>query len=86
VVARSGCVRSRGSRWYPRHLVTLDIPLVVALGNLTLLERVASARFAALASEREYSNDEQIDDALRSVLFRVPKPGVTDREPASCRC
>ena len=60
-------------------LVTLDISLVVALGNPTLLERVGVGPVSqALASEREYSNDEQIDDALRSVLFRVPKPGVTD--------
>ena len=52
-------------------LVTLDIPLVVALGNPTLLERVGVGPVSqALASEREYSNDEQIDDALRSVLFR----------------
>ncbi len=64
-------------------LVTLDIPLVVALGNPTLLERVGVGPVSqALASEREYSNDEQIDDALRSVLFRVPKPGVTD--PRAC--
>ena len=64
-------------------LVTLDIPLVVALGNPTLLERVGVGPVSqALASEREYNNDEQIDDALRSVLFRVPKPGVTD--PRAC--
>ncbi|HEX7311624.1 MAG TPA: peroxidase family protein [Gaiellaceae bacterium] len=64
-------------------LVTLDIPLVVALGNPTLLERIGVGPVSqALASEREYSNDEQIDDALRSVLFRVPKPGVTD--PRAC--
>jgi peroxidase len=64
-------------------LVTLDIPLVVALGNPTLLESVGVGPVSqALASEREYSNDEQMDDALRSVLFRIPKPDVTD--PRAC--
>ena len=32
------------------------------------------------SGERQYKNDEQIDDSLRSVLFEVPKPRTT--EPA----
>ncbi len=34
-----------------------------------------------LANEPGYKNDEQIDDALRSVLFGVPGPGA---DPAAC--
>ncbi|HEY0516514.1 MAG TPA: peroxidase family protein, partial [Solirubrobacteraceae bacterium] len=34
-----------------------------------------------LAAEPGYKNDEQIDDALRSVLFGVPGPGA---DPAAC--
>src|SRR5207302_10122055 len=33
-------------------------------------------------SQLQYENDEQIDNALRSVLFQVPKPGVPD--PTVC--
>jgi len=36
----------------------------------------------ALGQEPGYKNDEQIDDSLRSVLFEVPRAGVTD--PAAC--
>ncbi|HEY0517511.1 MAG TPA: peroxidase family protein, partial [Solirubrobacteraceae bacterium] len=35
-----------------------------------------------VAAEREYKNDEMIDDSLRSVLFQIPKPGALD--PAAC--
>jgi hypothetical protein len=37
---------------------------------------------AGLKGEPQYKNDEQIDNALRSVLFRVPGPDATD--PAAC--
>ena len=41
--------------------------------------RSASARCSqSLGAEREYQNDEQIDNSLRSVLFQVPKPGIAD--------
>jgi hypothetical protein len=36
----------------------------------------------ALRGEAQYRNDEQIDDALRSVLFQLPGPGA--RDPHSC--
>ena len=36
----------------------------------------------ALRDEAQYRNDEQIDDALRSVLFQLPAPGA--RDPHSC--
>ena len=32
--------------------------------------------------EHEYRNDEQIDNTMRSILFQIPKPGVTD--PSTC--
>lgn len=62
--------------------VTLVIPLVAAFGNPDLLEQVGEAPILESLGEREYKNDEQIDNSLRSVLFQVPKPGVSD--PASC--
>ena len=37
---------------------------------------------AGLGAESQYRNDEQIDDALRSVMFQVPGPGVSN--PAAC--
>jgi hypothetical protein len=40
------------------------------------------AILAGLAGERQYKNDEQIDNQLRSVLFQVPGPGVED--PSEC--
>ena len=63
--------------------VTLVIPLDLAFGNPDLLEAVGEGpMLGALAGEREYKNDEQIDNSLRSVLFQVPKPGIPD--PAVC--
>ncbi|HEY3207248.1 MAG TPA: peroxidase family protein [Gaiellaceae bacterium] len=62
--------------------VTLVIPLVAAFGNPDLLEQVGEGPILESLAERQYKNDEQIDNSLRSVLFQVPKPGATD--PASC--
>jgi len=57
--------------------ITLDIPLTVAFGNPGLLQQVGLAPvLQSLGAEREYRNDEQIDNSLRSVLFQVPKPGL----------
>jgi peroxidase len=66
----------------PDHTVTLVIPLVVAFGNPDLLEEIGEGPILQSLSERQYKNDEQIDNALRSVLFQVPKPDALD--PASC--
>jgi hypothetical protein len=61
----------------------LQIPLNVAFGNPGLLPQVGLGPFLeSLGGERQYRNDEQIDESLRSVLFQVPKPGASD--PASC--
>ncbi len=63
--------------------VTLVVPLSLAFGSPDLLEQIGVGALAAgLAGERQYKNDEQIDDSLRSVLFEVPKPTTTD--PSAC--
>jgi hypothetical protein len=63
--------------------VTLVIPLSVAFGNPDLLQKVGEAEvLKSLGGERQYKNDEQIDNSLRSVLFQVPKPGIPD--PSVC--
>jgi hypothetical protein len=61
----------------------LNVPLNVAFGNPDLLQRVGLGRVLdSLGDEREYRNDEQIDNTMRSVLFEVPKPGTPD--PGVC--
>ena len=62
--------------------VLLVIPLVAAFGNPDLLEQVGEAPILESLAERQYKNDEQIDNSLRSVLFQVPKPGIPD--PSVC--
>jgi hypothetical protein len=66
----------------PDHTVTLVIPLVVAFGNPDLLKEVGEGPILQSLAERQYNNDEQIDNALRSVLFQVPRPDAPD--PAAC--
>jgi hypothetical protein len=62
----------------------LVIPLTVAFGNPDLLESVGlGAILGSLGGERQYRNDEQIDNSMRSVLFGVPRPGTTD--PTACQ-
>lgn len=57
----------------------LTIPLNVAFGNPDLLEQIGpDALLASLGEEAQYANDEQFDNQLRSVMFQVPGPGVTD--------
>jgi hypothetical protein len=64
-------------------VVTLVIPLVVAFGNPDLLVEIGlGPMLKSLGDEVQYKNDEQIDNALRSVLFQVPKPGIPD--PSVC--
>jgi len=62
----------------------LVIPLSVAFGNPDLLEAVGEGPvLESLGGERQYRNDEQIDNTMRSVLFQVPKPGMAD--PSACQ-
>lgn len=62
----------------------LNIPLSVAFGNPDLLQQVGIGKLLeSLSAERQYKNDEQIDNTLRSVLFETPKPGTTD--PSACQ-
>jgi hypothetical protein len=63
--------------------VELVVPINVAFANPDLLEAIGlEPVLAGLGAEPQYRNDEQIDNQLRSVLFQVPGPGVTD--PAAC--
>jgi hypothetical protein len=59
------------------------VPLKLAFGNPDLLHALGVGPvLASLSAERQYRNDEQIDNALRSVLFQLPKLGAKD--PAAC--
>jgi hypothetical protein len=62
----------------PDGTITLVIPLAVAFGNPDLVQQVGLGPALQSLSERQYKNDEQIDNAMRSVLFQVPKPGIPD--------
>src|SRR5262245_4861562 len=62
--------------------VTLVIPLVDAFGNPGLLQQIGEGPILASLGEREYKNDEQFDNSLRSVLFEVPKPN--GKTPPNC--
>ncbi len=63
--------------------VKLVIPLGLAYGNPELLKAVGlGPMLEGLAAERQYKNDEQIDESMRSILFQIPKPGV--RNPIAC--
>lgn len=62
--------------------VELVIPLGLAFGNPGLLTTIGLGPFLqGLGLERQYKNDEQIDETLRSVLFQIPKPGTN---PGAC--
>ena len=79
-------VRARGRRGRAARAasVTLVIPLELAFGNPGLLQAVGlGPLLEGLGNERQYKNDEQIDDSMRSVLFQIPKPG--NRDPAMLR-
>jgi peroxidase len=63
--------------------VELEIPLTAAFGNPDLLQAVGIGPFVqSLGAQKQYKNDEQIDNALRSVLFQVPRPDSPD--PTAC--
>src|SRR3989475_3469854 len=62
--------------------VTLEIPLAPPFGTPDLLKDLGLGPVFQSLSQRQYENDEQIDNALRSVLFQIPKPGIAD--PTVC--
>ena len=62
--------------------VTIVIPLGLAFGNPDLVNQFELGPILASLGETQYKNDEQIDNALRSVLFQIPRPGTTD--PSAC--
>jgi hypothetical protein len=56
--------------------VELAVPLGLAFFNPDLVPALQlGPLLEALSGESQYNNDEQIDDALRSVLFQVPVAG-----------
>ncbi|HYU59549.1 MAG TPA: peroxidase family protein, partial [Solirubrobacterales bacterium] len=63
--------------------IEFEVPLNVAFFNPDLVPDLGlDSILAGLSSEAQYNNDEQIDNALRSVLFQVPGPNAPD--PAAC--
>jgi hypothetical protein len=62
--------------------VTLEIPLAAAFGTPDLLQDLGLGPVFTSLSQRQYENDEQLDNAIRSVLFQIPKPGIPD--PTVC--
>jgi peroxidase len=63
--------------------IKLHVPLGLAYGNPDLLRSVGlGSLLKGLGDERQYRNDEQIDDTMRSILFQIPKPGA--RDPSKC--
>ena len=63
--------------------VSFLVPLNAAFFNPDLVNLIgAGPILEGLQSEPQYNNDEQIDNALRSVLFRLPGQGATD--PDAC--
>ncbi len=64
-------------------IVEFAIPLNIAFGQPELLPQLGlETVLLGLASEPQYSNDETIDNQLRSVLFQIPSP--TAENPAVC--
>jgi len=64
--------------------IQVTIPLHVGFANPDLVEVLGIDMILdGLAHLRTYANDTEIDDQLRSVLFQVPGPGVTD--PSQCQ-
>jgi hypothetical protein len=63
--------------------VTLVVPLNVAFFNPDLVPAIGLGPIMkGLAEESQYNNDEQFDNTLRSVLFKLPGPSAPD--PAAC--
>ncbi len=66
----------------PKKTLTLTIPQAAGFYNPGLIQSIGLAPILkGLTDSPGYANDEQIDDALRSILFEMPGAGT---EPASC--
>ena len=69
--------------------ITLAVPLDVAFFNPDLLPMLQlGPMLEAIGAESQYNNDEQIDDAMRSTLFKIPvsgNPGCFD-DPTLPNC
>jgi hypothetical protein len=58
---------------------SFEIPTSVAFFNPGLLEQVGEGKMMlSIGAEPQYSNDEQIDEQLRSVLFQIPTSNNQD--------
>jgi hypothetical protein len=67
----------------PHHRIRFVVALNLALGNPGLVEEFGlDAILRGLGAERQYRNDEMIDNQLRSVLFQLPSPTIPD--PSVC--
>jgi len=62
--------------------ITLEIPLAAGFGTPDLLTDLGLGQLFTSLAQRQYANDEQIDNAVRSVLFQIPRPGIAD--PTVC--
>ena len=63
--------------------IEFAIPLNIAFGRPQLLQQIGLGTvLTGLGSEAQYSNDETIDNQLRSVLFQIPAPDAEN--PAAC--
>ena len=61
--------------------VEFEVPLSVAFFNPDLLDKIGlDTVLAGVGAEKQYRNDERIDNQLRSVLFQVPVPDNPDCE------
>ncbi len=66
----------------PKHSLILTIPQAASFYNPSLIPSIGLAPILkGLTDSAGYANDEQIDDALRSILFELPAAGT---DPASC--
>ncbi len=66
----------------PKKMLHLTIPLNASFFDPALIPEIGLAPILkGLTDEPGYANDEQIDEALRSVLFEIPAAGT---EPQSC--
>jgi len=56
-------------------VATIAVPLNVGFFNPDLAQALQVGPILSSLSESQYKNDEQFDNALRSVLFQIPVPG-----------